>query len=125
MPRIDYFWQASSDHAKSTVFGGLISIVCLIVSVIINRQLDSSSYLKLKFLRQQALKWALRFKTTLTTLNTQFYQSMLQFLMFLAQVSLLLSLVITVEFTNDMKMGQEEEIESDWLARTWIFPNGT
>lgn len=103
MPRIDYFWQASSDHAKSTVFGGLISIVCLIVSVIINRQLDSSSYLKLKYSRQQALKWARRFKTILTTRNTQFYQSMLQFLMFLAQVSQLLS------FSNHSRIHKRHE----------------
>lgn len=34
--------------------------------------------------------------------------------------------ILTVEFTNDVKMGQEEElIEGDRLARTRMFPNGS
>ena len=34
--------------------------------------------------------------------------------------------ILTVEFTNDVKMGQEEElVEGDRLARTRIFPNGS
>lgn len=33
--------------------------------------------------------------------------------------------VITVEFTNDMKMGVEDELEGDMLSRTRLFLNGT
>jgi hypothetical protein len=58
-------------------------------------------------------------------LITLFSLSMSQYTMFLVPVSPLFTLVLTVEFTNDMKMGVEEEVESDRLARTRIFPNGT
>ena len=33
--------------------------------------------------------------------------------------------IITVEFTNDMAMGVEEELDVDRLSRTRLFPNGT
>jgi len=34
--------------------------------------------------------------------------------------------ILTVEFTNDMKMGQEEElVAGDRLSRTRVFKNGT
>jgi len=31
MAKFDYFRQVSTDYARSTVFGGLISLVCLTV----------------------------------------------------------------------------------------------
>ena len=67
MPKIDYFRQASSDHAKSTIFGGVISIICLIVSLITLRPLASFSYLKSKSSPRPRSRWARRFKTTLTS----------------------------------------------------------
>ena len=33
--------------------------------------------------------------------------------------------IVSVEFTNDMKGGVEEEFDENILARTRIFPNGT
>ena len=33
--------------------------------------------------------------------------------------------ILTVEFTNDMNMGKEEELDVDRLSRTRLFPNGT
>lgn len=91
MPRIDYFRQASSDHAKSTVFGGIVSILCLTtiawlllseVKVFLSTSIETSTTIQNNFDNQDY---------TILAINVTVFGTPCS--------------ILTVEFTNDVKMG--------------------
>lgn len=111
MAKFDFFRQASKDTAKSTVFGGFISILCLLTIV----------YLLL----WEVGTYASSTVEVSTVIQSAFADSEYDILAINMTIYEVPCTLISVEFTNDLNPGVEEELDVDKLARTRLFPNGT
>lgn len=111
MAKFDFFRQANQDTARSTVFGGFISLLCII----------TMTYLLLT----EVGTFASSSIEVSTTVENNFDDLEYAILSLNVTVHDIPCSILTVEFTNDMKLGVEDELDQDTLARTRIYPNGT